>query len=111
LIISVVMEIVCAGGGKRPRLVRESAAFARWGGQRLNRGRLVMDADMRVDAQRETFVAVPGEGLRHLGRQARSLQVRDEQVAIAVEVRVFSVSVDVHKEVRILPPSHFRRVG
>ena len=43
-------------------------------GQRGDGRRLVMQPDVGVDAQGKSDIAVPGEGLGHLGRQARPLQ-------------------------------------
>jgi hypothetical protein len=47
-----------------------------------------MQLDVRVRAERQTNVTVPGKCLGHLGRNAGAFQAGDEQVPRAVEIGV-----------------------
>ena len=60
---------------------------------------------MRVDAQREPDVAVPGQRLSHLGRNPGPFQAGNEEVPGAVEVGVEPVVVAVAEKVGLLPLS------
>ena len=69
-------------------------AVAAWrGGKRLDCRRLVVQAYVCVNAQREPHVAVPSKCLGHLGRHVRPLEARDEQVAVGMEVGIQAVVV------------------
>ena len=54
--------------------------------QQLDGRPLVVQTDVRVDTHCQPYVAVPGQGLGRAGRNASVLQIRDERVAIGVEV-------------------------
>ena len=56
--------------------------------QCLNRRRLIVQLNVRIDIHRQPNVTVPGQRLRHLGPNARSLQVGNEQMPTGVEVGI-----------------------
>jgi hypothetical protein len=54
---------------------------------------LVVNADVGIYAKRQANIAVPGERLGHLGREASSFETGDEKVPVAVEVGVLAIAV------------------
>lgn len=76
---------------RRPKLRR--------GRQGLDGRRLVVQAKVRVDAHRESDVAVPGQRLGFPRGDADVLQVRDERVPVRVEVGIEPCVVLVLEEV------------
>ncbi len=74
-------------GGLEEMVVADLAVRPiRRGGQRLDRQGAVVDLNVGVDAQGQADVAMAGQGLRHFGRDAGPLQIRDEQMPHAVEI-------------------------
>lgn len=69
-----------------------------------------MKAHVGIDTQCHSDVAVSGQRLGHLGRQARPLQIGDEQVPQAVQVGEQAVVVRVAEEIRLQPPLRLGRV-
>ena len=63
------------------------------GRERLNRCRLVVEAHVCVDAQREPYVAVPCQRLGHLGGQVGPFQAGDEQVSVGIKICEQAVAI------------------
>ena len=60
----------------------------RWSRQHPDRGGLVGQASMRVDVERQPNIAVPGQGLGHLGADAGALAAGDEQMPTRMEIGI-----------------------
>src|SRR3989304_4249740 len=96
------------GRPKGARSLLATAANGWRGRQRLDRRRLVVQTNVRVDTERQANIAVPGKGLGHFRGRVSLLQTGDEMMPATVEVRKQPIGVAVTQEIRLLSLSALR---